>query len=75
MKKYFTATSVRLCRFLYSIGFDKESFINDNGDENWRFEYSDDLQECLDFYFRKRNEIGVNRNGKRENMRNIQDRE
>ena len=56
-QKYFNVSSVRLMRFLYSLGFNKESYINSNGKENWRFEKSNDLQESLDFYFymRKKN--------------------
>ena len=56
-QKYFNVSSVRLMRFLYSLGFDKESYINSNGKENWIFEKSNDLQESLDFYFymRKKN--------------------
>lgn len=42
--------SVRLCRFLYGLGFDKES-IFENGKEYWLFEKSDDLQESLNFFF------------------------
>ena len=44
-------------RFLYSLGFEKESYINSKGKENWRFEHTNDLQESLDFYFymRKKN--------------------
>jgi hypothetical protein len=38
-------------RFLYSLGFNKESFINDKGKENWRFKHTNDLQKSLDFYF------------------------
>lgn len=58
MKKdrYFRVTSLRLCRFLYSLGFNKQSVV-ENGTENWLFEKSDALQEALDFYFymRKKN--------------------
>ena len=58
MKKdrYFRVTSLRLCRFLYSLGFNKQSVV-ENGTENWLFEKSDVLQEALDFYFymRKKN--------------------
>lgn len=42
--------SLRLCRYLYSLGFDKESIV-DNGNEYWKFEKSSDLDEALDFYF------------------------
>lgn len=48
--KYFVCESIRLSRFLYSLGFDKES-IWVNGKENWRFERSKDLNESLDFFF------------------------
>ena len=56
-KNYFNVSSVRLMRFLYSLGCNQESYINPNGKENWRFEKSNDLQESLDFYFymRKKN--------------------
>lgn len=56
MKDYYICESIRLCRYLYSLGFDKKS-IYLNGKENWRFEKSDALQKALDFYFymRKRN--------------------
>ena len=67
MKNKYRCESVRLCRFLYSLGFDKESiFIN--GQENWLFEKSPELQEGLDFYFYFRNKLknkrikGVNEN-------------
>ena len=48
---YYNVSSIRLMRFLYALGFEKESYINAKGKENWRFEKSDDLQESLDFYF------------------------
>lgn len=50
-KDYFNVSSVRLMRFLYALGFEKESYFNAKGKENWRFKYSLDLQESLDFYF------------------------
>ena len=46
--------SVRLCRFLYSLGFDKESRFYENGKEYWLFERSQDLQKSLDFFFSMR---------------------
>lgn len=52
--KYFKASSIRLMRFLYSLGFEKESFINEKGYENWKFEHTPELQEALDFYFNPR---------------------
>lgn len=42
---------MRMMRFLYSLGFEKESYINSKGKENWRFEKSELLQESLDFFF------------------------
>lgn len=42
-------------RFLYALGFEKESYINNKQKENWRFIKSDALQEALDFYYYMRN--------------------
>ena len=53
-KKYYNVSSVRLMRFLYALGFQKESYLNNNGKENWRFIYNDNLSEALDFYHRMR---------------------
>lgn len=66
MKNFFVCESIRLMRFLYSLGFDKESFY-ENGKEYWRFYQSNELQESLDFYFcmrKKTNQTGVNDNEK-----------
>lgn len=49
MDNYFRCDSVRLCRFLYSLGFDKKSVV-ENGEEYWLFEKSDELQASLGFY-------------------------
>lgn len=60
----FTCGSIRLSRYLYSLGFDKESIIV-NGQENWLFDKSPQLQEALDFFFYFREKIknkGVNEN-------------
>ena len=56
MKKY-KCESVRLCRYLYGLGFDKESKFDEQGKEYWLFEKTDNLQESLDFFFymRKKN--------------------
>lgn len=53
--EFYNVSSVRLMRFLYSLGFEKDSYFNSKGKENWRFRKSDDLQESLDFYFYMRN--------------------
>lgn len=55
MDKY-RCESVRLCRFLYSLGFDKES-IQYNGKEAWLFDKSKELQESLNFFFYMRKKI------------------
>lgn len=54
-KKYFNVSSIRMMRFLYALGFEKESYINSKGKENWRFEESEALHEALDFFFYMRN--------------------
>ena len=55
MNKY-KCESVRLCRYLYGLGFDKESVIK-NGKEYWLFDKTENLQESLSFFFymRKKN--------------------
>lgn len=58
MNNKYKCESVRLCRFLYSLGFDKESKFDEKKNEYWLFERSQDLQKSLDFFFsmrRKRN--------------------
>lgn len=54
-KRYYNVSSVRLMRFLYALGFNKQSYINDKGKENWRFEYTDNLLESIEFYRYMRN--------------------
>lgn len=56
MKKY-KCESVRLCRYLYGLGFDKESEFDKNNKEYWLFDKTENLQEALDFFFymRKKN--------------------
>lgn len=46
----FRCESIRLMRYLYSLGFEKKSII-ENNTEYWLFEKSDDLQESLNFFF------------------------
>lgn len=57
---YFKCKSVRLCRYLYSLGFDKKSIFDDDK-ESWLFEKSDRLQQALDFFFYMR-KTGANEN-------------
>ena len=56
MKNKYKCESVRLCRFLYGLGFDKES-VYENGKEYWLFEKSNDLQKSLDFFFCMRKKL------------------
>lgn len=56
MKK-FKCKSVRLCRFLYGLGFNKESIIDKDGNEFWLFDKTKELQESLDFFFYMRNKL------------------
>ena len=48
---FFKCESVRLCRFLYSLGFEKESKFDEKNNEYWIFKRSQDLQKSLDFFF------------------------
>lgn len=54
---YFNVSSIRMMRYFYALGFEKESYINKKGKENWRFVNSIKLKEALNFYFymRQRN--------------------
>jgi len=58
MKKFYNVSSVRMARFLYSLGFDKESYYDKDGKERWRFEKTDNLMESVRFYkeMRRRND-------------------
>lgn len=57
MNNVYKCESVRLCRFLYSLGFDKKSKFDGNKKEYWLFERSQELQNSLDFFFSMRKEI------------------
>lgn len=48
-----------MMRFLYALGFQKESYLNSKGKENWRFENTEDLQESLEFYRYMRNKNNI----------------
>ena len=41
-------------RFLYALGFDKESYFNKDGKENWRFLITDGFLESITFYHQMR---------------------
>jgi len=55
--KYYTCQSVRLCRYLYSLGFEKKSIFDSKNKECWIFEYTNNLQKALDFYFVMRKKL------------------
>lgn len=59
-KYMFKCDSIRLSRYLYSLGFDKITKQDENGKEYWLFKRSSNLQEALDFFFIMRKKIGVN---------------
>lgn len=59
MNNKFKCESVRLCRFLYSLGFNKETKTNEFGIEYWLFERSPELQKSLDFFFSMRKKIEI----------------
>lgn len=50
IKEYYNVSSIRVMRFLYSLGFDKESYFDSKGKEHWRFEKTDKLLESVRFY-------------------------
>lgn len=54
MNNKYKCESIRLCRYLYSLGFNKESRFNENSKEYWLFERSPELQKSLDFFFSMR---------------------
>lgn len=51
MGNKYRCESIRLCRYLYSLGFDKISEFDENKNEYWLFERSSNLQKSLDFFF------------------------
>lgn len=53
-QRIYNVSSVRVARFLYALGFDKESYIAPSGKENWRFVWSPELQRAIDFYHEMR---------------------
>ena len=47
----YRCNSIRLSRYLYSLGFEKISKRDENGNEYWLFKRSTNLQKALDFLF------------------------
>lgn len=52
----FRCDSIRLMRYLYSLGFEKQS-VTESTTEYWLFEKSDTLQEALNFFFYMRKKM------------------
>lgn len=50
MSKY-RVKNRRLSKYLYSLGFPREYFFDNDENEYWLFEESDAFHEALDFYF------------------------
>ena len=49
MENKYKVKNKRLSKYLYSLGFNRESYF-DNGIEYWLFDKSNTFQEALDFY-------------------------
>ena len=56
----YRCNSIRLSRYLYSLGFEKISKRDENGNEYWLFKRNANLQKALDFFFIMRKQLGVN---------------
>ena len=54
MNNKYKVQNKRLSKYLYSLGFERESYFEDNK-EYWLFIKSNAFQEALDFYFYMRN--------------------
>ncbi len=50
MNNKYKIKNKRLSKYLYSLGFERESIL-ENTNEYWLFEESNELHEALDFYF------------------------
>lgn len=54
MEKYIVKNK-RLSKYLYSLGFERESYFDKQNNEYWLFKKSSAFDEALDFYFYMRN--------------------
>lgn len=54
MEKY-RVKNKRLSKYLYSLGFERESYFDKQNNEYWLFKKSSAFDEALDFYFYMRN--------------------
>lgn len=53
MDNKYKVKNKRLSKYLYSLGFERESIIED-GNECWLFVINENFKEALDFYFNMR---------------------
>lgn len=67
MREIYICKSLRLCRFLYSLGFDKQPEFDEEQNEYWVFERSPELKEALDFFFYMRKTLKERRIAKGRN--------
>ncbi len=51
MENKYKVKNKRLSKYLYSLGFNKESYFDNNKKEYWLFDKTNNLKEALDFYF------------------------
>lgn len=51
MKNKYKVKNKRLSKYLYSLGFNRECYFDENKMEYWLFDKSNELGEALDFYF------------------------
>ena len=51
MENKYKVKNKRLSKYLYSLGFDREYYIDGDKMEYWLFKKSNTLKEALDFYF------------------------
>ena len=58
MNDYYNVSSIRMMRFLYALGFDKERYYDKNNVERWRFKKTDDLLLSVKFYKEMRQKNG-----------------
>ena len=65
--------SKRLSKYLYSLGFDKQSKY-ENNNEIWLYKKSKELDEALDFYFAFRNKMSKLQENKINEQRKIYER-
>lgn len=72
ISNYTKIKSKRLSKYLYSLGFDRDS-KHEDGNEIWLYRKSEALNEALDFYFYFRNKMKQLQENKVNEQRKIYD--